>query len=727
MEHTKQDEKYMDIVAAKEEELDVELEACKEEALDEEVEACKEEALDKELEPCKEEERHEGVESCLESMTSSGKELDLEEVRRYYQLAETLGLVETEFQQLESCVFADALERYQLLAEQNYLQAQQKLYHAFHDGIGIEQDQCQAIKWLKEIALHSTALTAEEYYILGYHYYTGEVLAQDYEKAFLYLQYAADGDHVEAQYLVAKCLLEGVGTPSNPELAISYLINIASRHKLASTELAGCYFHGIGVAPDISRCIQYLHEENCKDVPLLLAVAQQYYEGLDIQQNYRKAYLIYRCLWNIGNQEAQYYLGLCYLYGHGVQQNIVLALQDYFTPYNIQDLEVLYQVGKYYEEGVQFKGKEIPIAEDRAFAYYYQAALKGHVEAMYTVGQCYYFQMGVQEDLALAFQFYLQAAEHMHPEALYAVGCCYMQGSGVEIDEQKAIAYNEQAADAGYNIARYTMGEILENGLFVAVDQERAFGYYQKAVEDGHQPSLYKLITCYEQGIGVEKDESMVLRLSKVLAEQGDIPAIYRLGTALKLGTGIPKNPEESIQYFLQGAQLHDSKCQLECIAFDYKKYKVRCSWNRLLIYIIYINKLLQKQWKKIRIEEQLDKNYPVVADSEMQNETEVLYQFVCKIAKKRRVNKNKLSNNLFRGNTSILAEVLPIVPMIEHATSIITTRKKAFAEVKKVLLTLDDSQKELLVMCYACYVASKYDNRQAQKQYRYIQELANK
>ncbi len=667
------------------------------------------------------------IQEYLDSVGSNQEEIEVEEIRRYYQLAETLGMMELEFQSLESCAFVEALGRYEVLAEQDYVQAQEKLYHAYRDGIEVPVDLEKALKWLEALIYHSVQVAGDDYYFLGYHYYTGEVLAQSYEKAFPYLQQAAKLHHVEAQFLVGECMLNGWGTEVNPEGAIPYFEEIAGKHKMASTELASCYFHGKGVQQDMLRCIQYLHEENCREVELLLAVAKMYYEGTTIPQNYRKAYLIYRCLWNIGNEEAQYYLGLCYLYGYGVQQNITLALQDYITPQNGKDPEVLYQVGQYYEEGYVSKKVELPISQEKAFAYYYEAAMKGHVEAMYTVGRCYYFHIGVEENQSLAFAFYLQAAEQKYPEALYAVGCCYMQGQGVAEDVGKALEYNEQAAVAGLDIACYTMGEILEQGVWSAPDEKRAFAYYSDAAEKGHQPSLYKLIHCYEHGIGVEKNLVKVFEFSKTLAEDGDISAIYRVGNALKMGWGVAKKPEESIQYFMKGARLRDVKCQLACLDFDYKKYKIRFSWNHMLIYIIYVNKSLQKYWKKIQGVRKLPIGQPIVADAHMQSYTNILYKFAMKIARRRKLVKDRLGNILFRSSGISMRALLPTVQMIEHATTIIAARQKAFAEVKKVLHTLSDSEKELLVMCYALHVAAKYGNIQAQEQYGYLQELTKK
>src|SRR5215510_10425361 len=49
----------------------------------------------------------------------------------------------------------------------------------------------------------------------------------------------------------------------------------------------------------------------------------------DVEQDYKKAIVLYRKAANKGNAEAQYALGCCYEYGDGIKKNVDLAVKWY--------------------------------------------------------------------------------------------------------------------------------------------------------------------------------------------------------------------------------------------------------------------------------------------------------------------------------------------------------------------------------------------------------------
>lgn len=90
---------------------------------------------------------------------------------------------------------------------------------------------------------------------------------------------------------------------------------------------------------------------------------------------------------------------------------------------------------KYYENNDYFN----------AVRCYFKVASKNHVEAIYSLGYCYYHGQGVELNYIDAFKYYSRAANMGHAKALERLGVCYAEGAGVECDDDEVIRCWEQA------------------------------------------------------------------------------------------------------------------------------------------------------------------------------------------------------------------------------------------------------------------------------------------
>lgn len=82
-------------------------------------------------------------------------------------------------------------------------------------------------------------------YLLGYSYYTGFLVPQDYIKAFKLIKEAADNSYDEAQFVISEFFISGKGTTKNYNQAVKYLRAASAQgHKEAIVKLADILSEG---------------------------------------------------------------------------------------------------------------------------------------------------------------------------------------------------------------------------------------------------------------------------------------------------------------------------------------------------------------------------------------------------------------------------------------------------------------------------------------------------
>ena len=66
--------------------------------------------------------------------------------------------------------------------------------------------------------------------------------------------------------------------------------------------------------------------------------------------------------------------------------------------------------------------------------WYHKAAVQGNAEAQFSLGSCYDFGTGVEQNYIEAVKWYRNSAEQGHAAAQYNLGMCYKRGRGVKKD-----------------------------------------------------------------------------------------------------------------------------------------------------------------------------------------------------------------------------------------------------------------------------------------------------
>ena len=146
-----------------------------------------------------------------------------------------------------------------------------------------------------------------------------------------------------------------------------------------------------------------------------------------------------------GAANAQFFLGLRYYLGDGVEKNLVEAVKWY--------------------------------------------AQQGSASAQFNLGLRYYLGDGVEKNLVEAVKWYRKAAQQGDVDAQFNLGVCYNNGYGVEKNLAEAVSYFQKAAEQGNAKAQFILGSSYEIGYGVNINYSEAVKWYSKAAGQGHYGS----------------------------------------------------------------------------------------------------------------------------------------------------------------------------------------------------------------------------------------------
>jgi TPR repeat protein len=98
-----------------------------------------------------------------------------------------------------------------------------------------------------------------------------------------------------------------------------------------------------------------------------------------------------------------------------------------------------------------FNGEHPFIDIDSAVSHLRDESRKGDPEAQYTLGQFYFYAIGVSQDSDQAVKFWRKAAEQGLPEAQHSMGqACSFLNIGGQMNHSEAVSWFAKAADQGH-------------------------------------------------------------------------------------------------------------------------------------------------------------------------------------------------------------------------------------------------------------------------------------
>jgi hypothetical protein len=148
------------------------------------------------------------------------------------------------------------------------------------------------VKWFRKAAEQGNA---SGQYWLGFCYYNGSVVAQDYAQAVSWYRKAAEQGEDSGQFMLGLCYERGRGVAQDYAEAVKWYRKAAEqKNSAAQQSLGSCYENGQGVAQDYAEAVKWYK----------LAAEQK-------------------------NSNAQYSLGACYENGRGVALDLATAVKWY--------------------------------------------------------------------------------------------------------------------------------------------------------------------------------------------------------------------------------------------------------------------------------------------------------------------------------------------------------------------------------------------------------------
>lgn len=145
-----------------------------------------------------------------------------------------------------------------------------------------------------------------------------------------------------------------------------------------------------------------------------------------------------------GDSEAQRRIGLCYLFGTGIERDAREGREWIAKAAVNENTEAQYDMGVIYRDGYGVKENY----EEAAY-WFRKAARNGNAMAQLSTGLLFYDGKGVQQDYRIAAENFWRAAEQGNVEAAYRLGAMYREGLGMTKDLSKAYFYFNRAASKG--------------------------------------------------------------------------------------------------------------------------------------------------------------------------------------------------------------------------------------------------------------------------------------
>ncbi|RIA91509.1 hypothetical protein C1645_875361 [Glomus cerebriforme] len=399
-------------------------------------------------------------------------------------------------------------------------------------------------------------------YLLSLFYYSDIILDINYKQnKLITLQRLTENDDLESQ-----CNLI-IGAKANyRKIFESFLSSAEKGNPNAQFYLATCYMDGIGTEKDEKKAfdwflksdsliIQNINKHISFKEELKLAITNNlkaqvyvgycYQNGIGINKNEKKAFKWYLKSAENGNAMAQNNLGVCYKDGIGTDKNETKAFECYMKLAIAGVSHGQCNVGFCYEKGIGTLKDET-----KAFEWYFKSAEKGNAMAQNNLGDCYQYGKGTDKNESKAFEWYMKSAIAGDSNGQCNIGFCYDNGVGTSKDEIKAFNWYFESAAKGNAIAQNNLGIYCQYGKGTYKDETKAFELFLKSATAGCVNGQCNLGFCYGNGIGTVKNETKSFEWYLKSAEGGKTIAQDYVGDCYYYGKGIDKNINKAIYWY---------------------------------------------------------------------------------------------------------------------------------------------------------------------------------
>lgn len=273
---------------------------------------------------------------------------------------------------------------------------------------------------------------------VGRYYLYGVDIEEDYEKAFLHLEEAAEKLDAEAQFLLGRAYTKGFGVEIDYDKGLNYLLLSGNQdHKEAVRELCGVYDEGIG------------REQNLEEAYKWYEKAEEINAFTDFCKN-KDRFEIVKVLVDVhkNDAEAQYEMGYWYFDGDNDFEEDEEKAIEYFKLASDQNhLKATAKLADYYYGDVLLNKEDAhKDSFDLSVKYFKKAALLGDANSLHhllglNLGPFTrdVYNFGPEKSIEL----YEIGYKNKEPIVTCAYASMYLEGKGVEKDVPKAIEMYE--------------------------------------------------------------------------------------------------------------------------------------------------------------------------------------------------------------------------------------------------------------------------------------------
>ncbi len=287
------------------------------------------------------------------------------------------------------------------------------------------------------------------------------------------LKKIADRGHPDAQYFLADCYANGIGTRTGKQdfgQAYTYFVLAAKHgHPDAAYRAGTCYEKGWGCRKDAGKALQFYRKS-----------AAQSHPG---------------AMYRLATAELNGELGLKKNAKEGVKwlkRSAEAATPEF--PHALHELALLHERGI---DNVLFVDPEYS-CELLA-----QAGEMGYAPSAYKLGVNYeYGRMGCPQDGGLSIHMYNIAAQQNHKEACFALTAWYLVGAPGILPQSDTEAYlwAKKAAEQGLAKAEYAVGYFTEMGIGTVKDINEAKAWYKRAADHGDKRANQRIAALQGRG-----------------------------------------------------------------------------------------------------------------------------------------------------------------------------------------------------------------------------------
>ena len=407
---------------------------------------------------------------------------------------------------------------------------------------------------------------------------------------------AAQQGLVAAQFNLALCYQNGVGTQQLPAMALKWYQQAAAQGDLdALCHLGLCYRDGIGAARNERNALQCLTsaaEANCAPAQYNLAMMLKGGEGKKGPDMPGAVKWLRRAAQN-RFVLAEYALGAMFRTGEGLTVDEYEAtkwLKRVAEPgigqYNnriadesVQNVEsdLSSRDGASAKAPKRYMGitevmDEFPNVNNLLKTINTSTSTKDVLDkALLQLGICYQNGQGVACNPKEAVKYYRQAAMRGSAPAQNRLGICFRDGVGLPQNDVEAEKWFARSAEQHYPDAQFNLASVYEIGTAnIAKNLRSAFIWYRKAAVQGLRQAQIKVAECYKHSSGVKMSMKRSMVWYKQAAKHDDADAMYQVGIYYQNGEAGHQSMEKAVEWYLAAANLNHTRAQ-HVLALHYK------------------------------------------------------------------------------------------------------------------------------------------------------------